>query len=61
LITEISGITLGVILLVIVGLFFVVRGFSMPSSYFKNQKKREEVKKKMREIEQAEEKPDPQG
>jgi hypothetical protein len=33
----------------------------MPSSYFKNQKKREEVKKKMREIEQAEEKPDPQG
>jgi putative Mn2+ efflux pump MntP len=57
LITEISGITLGVILLVIVGLFFVVRGFSMPSSYFKNQKKREEVKKKMREIEQAEEKP----
>lgn len=61
MITEISGITLGVILLVIVGLFFVVRGFSMPSSYFKNQKKREEVKKKMREIEQAEEKPDPQG
>jgi putative Mn2+ efflux pump MntP len=57
LITEISGITLGVILLVIVGLFFVVRGFSMPSSYFKNQKKREEVKKKMREIEQTEEKP----
>jgi putative Mn2+ efflux pump MntP len=56
LITEISGITLGVILLVIVGLFFVVRGFSMPSSYFKNQKKREEVKKKMREIEPAEEK-----
>jgi putative Mn2+ efflux pump MntP len=56
MITEISGITLGVILLVIVGLFFVVRGFSMPSSYFKNQKKREEVKKKMREIEPAEEK-----
>jgi putative Mn2+ efflux pump MntP len=57
LITEISGITLGVILLVIVGLFFVVRGFSMPSSYFKNQKKREEIQKKMREIEQTEEKP----
>ena len=56
MITEISGINLGVILLVIVGLFFVVRGFSMPSSYFKNQKKREEVKKKMREIEPAEEK-----
>ena len=57
MITEISGITLGVILLVIVGLFFVVRGFSMPSSYFKNQKKREEIQKKMREIEQTEEKP----
>jgi hypothetical protein len=57
MITEISGITLGVILLVIVGLFFVVRGFSMPSSYFKNQKKREEMQKKMREIERTEEKP----
>jgi putative Mn2+ efflux pump MntP len=49
MITELSGITLGVVLLVIVGLFFVVRGFSMPSSYFKNQKKREELKKKIRE------------
>ena len=58
MITEISGITLGVILLVIVGLFFVVRGFSMPSSFFKNQKKREEMQKKMREIEQTEEKPE---
>jgi putative Mn2+ efflux pump MntP len=58
MITEISGITLGVILLVIVGLFFVARSFSMPSNFFKNQKKREELKKKMREIEQAEEKPE---
>jgi hypothetical protein len=58
MITEISGITLGVIALVIVGLFFVVRSFSMPSNFFKNQKKREELKKKMREIEQAEEKPE---
>jgi Na+/melibiose symporter-like transporter len=55
MITEISGITLGVIALVIVGLFFVVRGFSMPSIFFKNQKKREEIKKKLREREQAEE------
>jgi|GEM_PF-2572651 hypothetical protein len=58
MITEISGITLGVILLVIVGLFFVMRSFSMPSSFFKNQKKREELQKKLRETAQSEEKPE---
>ncbi|MGB7569539.1 MAG: hypothetical protein WBM07_16875 [Chitinivibrionales bacterium] len=61
MITEISGITLGVILLVIVGLFFVMRGFSMPANFFKNQKKREELRKKLRKTDQSEEKPDPQG
>jgi len=61
MITEISGITLGVILLVIAGLFFVARGFSMPANFFKNQKKREELRKKMRGSAQSEEKPNLPG
>ena len=61
MITEISGITLGVILLVIAGLFFVVRGFSMPANFFRNQKKREELRTKLRKADQSEEKPNPQG
>lgn len=58
MITEISGITLGVILLVIVALFILVRSFSMPSSFFKNREKREELRKKLREREPEEEKPE---
>jgi hypothetical protein len=59
MITEISWITLGVIVLAVVGLFFVIKSFSMPPSYFKNQQKREALKKKFREAEDVleEEKP----
>ena len=45
MISNLSIISGMVILIVLVALFFIVKSFSLPSSYFKNQAQREEILK----------------
>ncbi len=45
---ELPWIYLIVALIVIAGLFIVLKSLSMPSSFFKNQRKREELRKKLK-------------
>jgi hypothetical protein len=60
MITDMSWIVIAAIVLAVIGLFVVIKSFSMPPSYLKNQQKREALKKKFREVEDilSEEKPD---
>jgi hypothetical protein len=45
--SEIPLIMLGGALLLIFGLFFVLKSFKMPASFSANQQKREEIKKRL--------------
>jgi hypothetical protein len=60
MIADMSWIVIAVIVLAVIGLFVVIKSFSMPPTYLKNQKKREALKKKFREAEDvlSEEKPE---
>ncbi len=52
MISNISIITGVILMLLLVSLFFIIRSFSLPSSYFKNQAQREELLKKRNKAEE---------
>jgi len=51
MISNISIITGVILMLLLISLFFIIRSFSLPSSYFKNQAQREELLKKRNKAE----------
>jgi len=46
---DVSWAILAVVLVAIVGLFFAVKSFKMPPTFNKNQEKRAEIRKKIKD------------